>query len=283
MADKVISAVKSTMNYEKFKKLKANRAVIQRRKDKLIESFKIRSVMNPIVVNQYYEIIDGQGRFEARKELGLPIEYVMEPNATIEDCSLMNAYNTPWTLSDFINEYVESGNENYVRLKSVLTEWKLPVIIALRYGNVSGRGGDTGGAKKLIMSGKLLFTPEQEQLCRIVATHCKELTDALMLQKRPSQAFQNAVKVAMDTEGYEPGRMIHNCKFCRSDFAVMSNLEAQLKEFSRVYNYRSKIGKLFFEDYMRKRGYNVRSYDGIGEAFRLDQTDVSTLKEKETK
>ena len=282
MGDKKIAEVKETFDYGKFKKLRANRIVIERRKQKLIESFSVKSILNPIVINKYFEIIDGQGRFEARKELGLPIQYIMEPDAGIEECSLMNAYNTPWTLHDFIVEYCIEGNENYMRLKKIIDDYKIPISLALRYAEVNGRSASSGGGKELIMSGRLVLSPEQEKICRDTVNHMIELKEALMLEKTPSIAFQTAVKVMLKTEGYEPGRMIRNCKMCRSDFAVMSNLEAQLKEMSRVYNFKRKTGRIFFEDYMRGRGYNVRTYEEIGETLARPtaEDDISTLKER---
>ena len=53
----------------------------------------------------------------------------------------------------------------------------------------------------------------------------------------------------------------------------------QLVEFERIYNYRSKKGgRLYFSDYMRNRGENVRDYSKTYSPY--NDTDVSTLKEE---
>ena len=65
------------------------------------------------------EIIEGQGRVEACKRLGLPIEYIIVVGATIEDCRVINQANTPWGEDDYIQSYIQSGNENYIRVRGL--------------------------------------------------------------------------------------------------------------------------------------------------------------------
>ena len=91
----IIEMVYETYDYSLFKKLPENRIVRSDRKEKLISSMTQKYVLSPICVNGNFEIIDGQGRYEARKEMGLPIHYIIDENAKAGDCRLMNQYNTP--------------------------------------------------------------------------------------------------------------------------------------------------------------------------------------------
>lgn len=89
-----------------------------------------------------------------------------------------------------------------------------------------------------------------------------EIIDALATTNRTNEAFWVSVKVLTETDGYDHLNMLENCKKLRGSYAQASNIENQLAEFSRIYNYKvRKTSKLFFEDYMRNRGYNVRTYD----------------------
>ena len=64
--------VKSTKNYEMFQKLEGNRPVLERRINKIIASINnVGYITSPIIVNDKYEVIDGQGRLEALKQLKL--------------------------------------------------------------------------------------------------------------------------------------------------------------------------------------------------------------------
>lgn len=111
---KAISNVYSTTDYSMFKKLNGNRDVMERRKKILMDSILERGwIRNPIVVNDNNEIIDGQGRFEALKELGMPVEFVYAHGATIEDCIHLNVKQKNWTNIDYIMSYASNGVEDY--------------------------------------------------------------------------------------------------------------------------------------------------------------------------
>lgn len=92
---KIKTYVFETNDYGVFYRLEDNRSVTESRKNQLIASFSAGEVMCPIIVNEKMEIIDGQGRFEARKALELPIYYIIDPGKNINDCRRMNSYNHP--------------------------------------------------------------------------------------------------------------------------------------------------------------------------------------------
>lgn len=70
MADKVIAKVYQTTNYDKFCFLEDNRAVKQSRVKKIKDSIDdVGYLYQPVLVNEQYQIIDGQGRFNACKEM----------------------------------------------------------------------------------------------------------------------------------------------------------------------------------------------------------------------
>lgn len=86
-----VGAIYSSEDYSVFRKLNGNRSVLEQRKNMIMASITERGwIRNPVVVNEKMEIIDGQGRFEALKELGLPIEYVVAKGASISDCIALN-------------------------------------------------------------------------------------------------------------------------------------------------------------------------------------------------
>ena len=59
-----------TNKYEIFKELKGNREISPLRITKIINSIKnVGYIINPIIVNEKMEIIDGQGRLEALRIL----------------------------------------------------------------------------------------------------------------------------------------------------------------------------------------------------------------------
>ena len=75
--DRVIGHIYETTDYSKFKKLKGNRD--PKTAKKIVNSInEVGYVLDPILINEKDEIIDGQNRFEAVMQLGLPVVYVKQ-------------------------------------------------------------------------------------------------------------------------------------------------------------------------------------------------------------
>ena len=121
----VVDQVYSTANYDAFKILNGNRSVLEPRKRMIMKSIKERGwIRNPIIINENMEIIDGQGRFEALKEMSIPVEFVLHERATIDDCIALNIKQKNWGNLDYIHCYAETGNKEYILLEKLIEEYK---------------------------------------------------------------------------------------------------------------------------------------------------------------
>jgi len=115
----------TTMDYDLFKKLQGNRTVEQVRIIKIIHSLeKIGWMPAVVIVNEKFEVIDGQGRVESLKALNLPVEFVIAEGATIEDCTEMNINSTNWKLIDYIYRFAEDessiNHSSYKKLAKLM-------------------------------------------------------------------------------------------------------------------------------------------------------------------
>lgn len=109
-----------TSNYDVFRTLDGNRPVKDDRVVKIIGSIlTIGYVPVPIVVNEHMEVVDGQGRLQARRLLGLPVHYMIIPGTGIDDCIQMNISSTSWSVEDFINTWAGTIDD-YARFKSLM-------------------------------------------------------------------------------------------------------------------------------------------------------------------
>ena len=119
-----------TEDYSLFKRLQGNRDVDIKRIQKIKKSInEVGYITSPILVNENYEIIDGQGRFEALKDLGMPIEYIVQPGIGIKECVSMNVYQTNWTQYDYIKTFAEKGYTSYIYFQTLMI--KFPLITSL--------------------------------------------------------------------------------------------------------------------------------------------------------
>lgn len=129
------SKIDSTTNYSRFKFIDGNRQVHSGRVKKLIRSIKRKNMLAqfPIVCMKNSTglyIMDGQHRYTAAKELGLPIHFIESKNLTVEDMSLSNSNQKGWRPADFVSSYAAQGNPEYITLRDFIAEHGLPVGIS---------------------------------------------------------------------------------------------------------------------------------------------------------
>ena len=138
--------VKTTNNYSKFKLIEENRDVKQLdNKASVKESIKKYGYYHlPILVNEKYEIIEGQHRFEACKELGLPIHYIMQNGLTAKDCAPINSYRKNWVISDYVHLYAaENIGYRYFEILTQRFGYKPSVVYVAMGKNLTGGGSNT--------------------------------------------------------------------------------------------------------------------------------------------
>lgn len=94
-----------TYDYSLFREVKMNRDVVRRRTlRKSIETIDL-TPYSPIIVDRYYNIIDGQHRYHTLMEMGKPIYYVCidQPFDTEKAIVALNANMKPWTMKDYLD------------------------------------------------------------------------------------------------------------------------------------------------------------------------------------
>ena len=129
MADLRVAAVMRTNDYAKFKRLAGNRD-IGNRAEKIKKRIKtVGYIMSPIIVNEKFEIIDGQGRHKALSDLKLPIDYVVVVGAGLNECIAMNLPSTNWSAKDFISSYAEQGYPDYMTLQKLIDSSKITYTV----------------------------------------------------------------------------------------------------------------------------------------------------------
>lgn len=273
---KVVGNIYEETDYSKFKKLSDNRDVLSGRLSKLMASFSVKQILNPIIVNEKMQIIDGQGRYETLKKMGKPIQYIVADGANSDDCKRMNRYNTKWSALDFAKSYAASGNQNYVNLLKACSLSTYSISRVVRLANHSTTTASNG--EGIIESGKLIFNEEDITKVMICKEMITQIQDALLLGKRINDAFVISVKVITEYKGYNHAHMISNCKKKKNDFQLISGIEGMLREFERVYNYKCPMDqRLFFSDYMRNKGHNTKDYAGTI-LSEYDDVNVQTLR-----
>ena len=119
----VVCQVLRTTDYSLFKTLKGNREVNPVHVERLIRSFKNKHLISPITVNQHWEIIDGQHRFETAKRLGLHIDYIIVNDYGIEEVQILNSNTSNWKAIDYLDGYCDLGFEHYIVFRDFMQRY----------------------------------------------------------------------------------------------------------------------------------------------------------------
>lgn len=109
--------VHTTTDYFLFKLLNGNRTINKAHLHNLKKSIEQNYLFTVIIVNEKYEIIDGQHRFSIIKELELPLNYIVCEGYGLSEVHSLNQNTRTWNAEDFMNGYAEMGIEDYITYK----------------------------------------------------------------------------------------------------------------------------------------------------------------------
>ena len=118
-----------TNDYNLFKFNEFNRKISRSHVEHFKKILIISNLLEiyPIVCNKDMEIIDGQHRFMACKELGIEIAYSVHEELRDKDIIALNSVSAPWKNDDYIGYYCKKGVEPYLRLRDLCKRYHLPV------------------------------------------------------------------------------------------------------------------------------------------------------------
>lgn len=220
------SRILNSTNYGKFQLMDGNRTISQTHVNNLIKAFeKIGNLtkVTPILVNENYEIIDGQHRFVAAKELGEPVFYTVEAGLTLKDARVMNILHKQWSADDFAASYVEAGNQNYITYMEIKKDYNLNHSTTLHY---IANTADTRGLFSDFREGNLAI--EDGFAVRERLDMMKEAMDLVPQVGEKDRGFALAFLAIMKSGNYNHARMIRK---------LSSNGTSHIRKFAFISEY----------------------------------------------
>ena len=116
--------IQKSTDYATFKILNGNRMIKPSHVKKIAASMAQKYIPVPIIVNEKRYIIDGQHRMAAAKQLRIPITYIQITGLGLADVQRLNTSAAQWSLDDFLESYIDLGNQNYVTYKGFKDTFK---------------------------------------------------------------------------------------------------------------------------------------------------------------
>ena len=241
--------IKRTKNYKMFKTLLANRDVRNARVNKIIDSIKrVGYITNPIIVNEKYEVIDGQGRLEALKELNLPVDYIIVNGIGIEECRAMNIQQSNWTGMEFIKSYSDEGRASYRWLYTLIQKYPRVQYNAV----LAAIAGGIIPAPKTIRSGGFHCEQENYELADMVLEFENRFVDIITQVTGRKDYFLIALGFAYANCEIDEQRMVDILHKNIAKLDSCDSIEQTLDSISEIYNYRFKGNKIYLShDYKR--------------------------------
>ena len=249
MEDIKISEIFSTTDYSKFKKLAENRPVPSQRITKVLESIRNNGYIkgNCVIVNENFEVIDGQARIEALKLLHIPIEYTISKGSGKKECVALNAYSTPWTMRYYIESNAVS-NEDYKRAILLIDEFKkLKINVVLNAIN-----GTIWKNNKLIQQGGMECSLKTYEDARALLAYASEFTDILEVIKGNKDRIYTAIMFCYGHPDIDNERLLTRVKENTGRLNNTTDMRKVNQCLEEIYNYNSKKDHVYIDaDYQK--------------------------------
>jgi ParB-like nuclease domain len=263
-----MTKILESKEYEKFRFLPFNRPISQRKIDTLVKRMEKHGFLpgTPVVVNRSFEILFGQHRFSAARQLQIPFFYVVDekPRTIEEEIRLVadesSAADT-WKNRQYLNAFSFEGFEgnehydairefmkkNYVSLSAVFT-----MMYAFENGQFKGHNGSWVGAhydrtiNETFRSGDFVFKPYVSQ-CGMIMARINDIRkaspnyDSFCFSKPFTLALLNFVTHSK----YDHGQMMTKLKQVPSFIESTSSSREYSKMLDKVYNYRMKKARVY--------------------------------------
>lgn len=265
-----------TQDYSLFKKLEGNRGVTRSRAQKIKKSIqKVGYITSPILVNEKMEIIDGQGRFEALKDLGLPIEYIQQENLGIRECVAMNVIQSNWNLKDYILSYAEKGVQSYIYIKNIMDKYKIDNISIMATVTSAISRYNT----KLTQSGLLEITEEQYLNALKKLDYFNELNEKYRDVKRFRYLFQ-AILYCTELSCVDWEKLKNKCieVFEYGKIPPIPAVDEAIQFIEEIYNYNNKKEHVYIYTEYRKlvEKKKAKGYEEIQKKMAMYKYEAET-------
>lgn len=114
----LVNMVYKTNDLSIFKTIDGNRVPNLQHIKRLADSIRIYGMKcNPILVNEKMQVIDGQHRLMAAKEVGSFVYYIILNGYTLSEVHTLNLNQKNWSKKDYMEGYANMGIESYIKLR----------------------------------------------------------------------------------------------------------------------------------------------------------------------
>ena len=168
--------------------------------------------MIPIIVNEDFDIIDGQHRFFNAMDLGLPVFYIINKGYALSEVQRLNTNMANWKATDYLSGYADMGNMHYIKFREYREKYGFgfPEMRGMLSGDYSA------ATNELFKSGKFEIVNEEEFL--EIARNMEKIAPFYAGYKRRS--FVQAILALFRNENFKFDTFISKLSFQKIEDCV---------------------------------------------------------------
>lgn len=230
------SEVRMTKDYDFFKTLNGNRSVdsihVKQLQRLMLTNGNLTGEF-PIIVDKEGNVIDGQHRLAALKEMGWEVGYRVEENATIDTVRAINQGNRNWSWRDVADSYAQQGNNDYAWFLSFVDQYGLRFSPALNIvTNRRSSGSNSGSSAAKFHAGELeIFDKAQAH------DRGRQITEASRLVQLTNNDFVKALNTLMMSSQYDHERMMNKLRQQGELLPVKGRQSDYMRQLEEIYNF----------------------------------------------
>lgn len=235
-------------DYSKFTLHPFNRVPAKGDVYRLKKAIENNFIPEPIKVNEFLQIMDGNHRFTVWQELSMPVLYMIYEGMRIEHVPVINDNHKKWSINTYLDYYVSLEKEkhpnNYhlqpYNLYKIFTE-RYPFNSSVVTYLLCDRTMDQSGMR-IFKDGKLVIADWQRAVLRAkFIESMKELIPDVWNKR----SFIISLIRCMDHSKWESKRWMEQLERLRSDMWICSNHEQYLDRIEKIYN-KGRRNKVYF-------------------------------------
>ena len=244
--------VKSTINFDDFSLIKANRPVDWNKITRMRKEIKRKNLTKeyPVNVNSKTAskrrygldgnnmgVIDGQHRYISCKLEKVPMYYQVVDTLTLDDIPRAAAVQSSWKMKDFIHHHATQGKQQYMLFRSYMERNNFAPSSTLTI----LCGDRTRHTVNRLKNGELNITRNWNE-ANAFASAIEELGEFISFNKQAR--FLEAYNICFKNKEFSHSRMITKLEYLSSKMKRMTDTYSHLEQLESVYNFNTKNNKV---------------------------------------
>lgn len=236
--------IATSTNYDKFKLLDGNRTIKPSHVQKLVYSMTNKYIAVPVIVNERNQIIDGQHRIAACRELKKPFHYIQIDGLSLRDVQILNSSSKNWSLNDYMNSYIDLGNKNY----SLYRRFDLDYIFHHECNFLLLKGINRESVRKDFKDGLLTLNKREIDEGNIFAAQASQIVQHFNEHYRNAAKSRKSVTAfvkAFTNPQYNHNRLIVKLKATKEELCGQSSTQDYIRQLESIYFHKVPERKRF--------------------------------------